>query len=177
MAAHLLLAHKVRSSSWKPPRGPALDKLDLLGAQAGGLGTGAGRVRNLMFGCDDGTIQVWNLETGGVRRQASGLRMQHFSPAGDFSLFGRMEDESRPWLSSTAFKMDFPAGKIVMLGEDRYIALSPDGHFRGSPLLERHLVYVAQTDAGQQICTPQDFEQRFGWRNDPEKVRLLDAAE
>ena len=84
-------------------------------------------------------------------------------------------------MGSTAelYRMDSgaPSGKTVLLGEDAHIALGPDGHYFGSPQVERHLVYVAQTDAGQLLFTPQEFEQRFGWRNDPEKVRLLDAAE
>ena len=37
---------------------------------------------------------------------------------------------------------------------------------------ERGLVYIVQTAAGQLTLTPGEFEQRFGWKNDPETVRL-----
>ena len=128
---------------------------------------------SLAIGCDDGTIRVWNLGTGGVRRQASGVRMQHFSPYGDFALFVEWSISSRPARVLPRWKWR-SCRKIVSSRRKCLYRYWPDGHFRGSPLVERHLVYVAQTDEGQQVFTPQEFEQRFGWRNDPEKVRLLD---
>jgi hypothetical protein len=55
------------------------------------------------------------------------------------------------------------------------LALSAAGHFRATPGLERELVYVVQTDAGQETLTPPEFVTKFGWKNDPESVRF--AAE
>jgi hypothetical protein len=34
-------------------------------------------------------------------------------------------------------------------------------------------VYVALTEEGEQITlTPEEFRQRYGWKNDPSRVRL-----
>jgi hypothetical protein len=65
-----------------------------------------------------------------------------------------------------------PCGVMMMLPDDRYVSFSPDGHYCGSPRVERDLVYVVQTDTGQEMLTPEEFAKRFGWKNDPERVRL-----
>ena len=36
----------------------------------------------------------------------------------------------------------------------------------------RHLVYVVETADGQEFLKPAEFEKKYGWTNDPEKVRL-----
>jgi serine/threonine protein kinase/WD40 repeat protein len=57
-----------------------------------------------------------------------------------------------------------------------WVAISPDGHYRASDGFdaEAELVYVVETDRGQQTLRPSEFAERFGWRNDPEKVQALD---
>jgi hypothetical protein len=67
-----------------------------------------------------------------------------------------------------------PAGVLVALSHGLYLAVSPDGHYRGWPEVEKELVYVVETDRGQETLTPKEFEKRFGWKNDPERVRPLD---
>jgi WD40 repeat protein/serine/threonine protein kinase len=62
----------------------------------------------------------------------------------------------------------------VALRNEQYLTVSADGHYRGSPQVERHLVYVVQTDHGQETLTPDEFAKRYGWKNDPERVRLTD---
>ena len=48
----------------------------------------------------------------------------------------------------------------------------------GSPGVEEHIVYVAMHDDGSQVtCTPAEFAQQFGWKNDPEKATLLKLEE
>ncbi len=48
------------------------------------------------------------------------------------------------------------------------------GHYRGSPNVEDHIVYVAELDNGSNITlTPAEFATRFAWKNDPEKATLL----
>jgi hypothetical protein len=32
---------------------------------------------------------------------------------------------------------------------------------------------VARTPAGQETFTPEEFEKKFGWKNDPARVRLI----
>ena len=52
------------------------------------------------------------------------------------------------------------------------------GHYRGSDGVEDQFVYVAQHEDGrQQIYTPAEFAEKFGWKNDPEKATLLRLEE
>jgi formylglycine-generating enzyme required for sulfatase activity len=48
--------------------------------------------------------------------------------------------------------------------------VGPAGHWRGAPGLEKELVYVVQTDAGQETLTPEGFAKKYGWKNDPAKA-------
>jgi WD40 repeat protein len=57
------------------------------------------------------------------------------------------------------------------------VALSPSGYFRCDKGFDQHLRYVALLEDGSQVTlTPEEFTQRFGWKNDPDKVRLTSAA-
>jgi hypothetical protein len=64
---------------------------------------------------------------------------------------------------------------LAELPEDHWIGLSPEGHYVRSPGAEKELVYVVETDAGQETLTPDEFSNRYGWKNDPENVRLVDG--
>lgn len=57
---------------------------------------------------------------------------------------------------------------------DGYLALQADGHWRGSPGIEKNLLYIAVTDTGQQTLAYQEFCSKYGWKNEPDRVRLLD---
>lgn len=64
---------------------------------------------------------------------------------------------------------------IVVLRNGRSLIVSPEGHYRSKSKIERELAYVVETEAGQQLLSPQEFEAAYGWKNVPEKVRLLGA--
>ncbi len=64
-----------------------------------------------------------------------------------------------------------PLGAMIPLPDDRYLAVSPEGHFRPARA-ERELVYVVQTEKGQETLSPEQFAQKYGWKNDPDRVRL-----
>jgi WD40 repeat protein len=61
---------------------------------------------------------------------------------------------------------------LVPLRGGQWLAIRPDGHYRGSPGVEEEIVYVVQSDAGQELLTPAEFARRYGWKNDPQCVRL-----
>jgi hypothetical protein len=54
----------------------------------------------------------------------------------------------------------------------QFLAVATDGHYRISSQPWRHVVYVVGTPAGQETLTPEEFEKRYSWKNDPERVRL-----
>ncbi len=48
---------------------------------------------------------------------------------------------------------------------------------RCSPAMSEDVVYVALTDDGRQVTLrPAEFAATYGWKNDPEKIRLSSAA-
>ena len=58
------------------------------------------------------------------------------------------------------------------------MAIRPDGHFRVTPGAAKQLRYVVLTDSSEQLTlTPEEFAEKFGWTNDPTKVRLFAEAE
>ncbi len=55
-----------------------------------------------------------------------------------------------------------------------WLCIGPDGHYRGSEEIEQHIVYVALHKDGSQLTySPTEFREKFGWKNDPAKARLL----
>lgn len=67
-----------------------------------------------------------------------------------------------------------PRGTLTILEDGTHLALTAEGHWRGSPSVEDQLVYIAVTDAGQETLTYAEFSTKYGWKNDPDKVRLLE---
>jgi WD40 repeat protein len=65
-------------------------------------------------------------------------------------------------LRGTVIGVDMPA-----------FSLSLDGHYRGPSELAENLVYVVQTEKGQETLTSEEFTAQYGWINDPERARLM----
>lgn len=60
------------------------------------------------------------------------------------------------------------------INDKHWVCIGPDGHYHGSMGIEEHIVVVAMLEDGsQQTFTPQEFAEKFGWKNDPAKARLL----
>jgi WD40 repeat protein len=65
-----------------------------------------------------------------------------------------------------------PQGSLLPLADGHGTMLSADGHYRGTERAKDAILYVAEQDDGQQATlTPDDFAQRYGWRNDPQRVQ------
>lgn len=63
-------------------------------------------------------------------------------------------------------------GSLVITGPFQALALSPEGHYRDTKVIEQLFVYVVETDHGQDMLTPAEFTHKYGWKNDPERVCL-----
>jgi WD40 repeat protein len=74
------------------------------------------------------------------------------------------------------FDSDGHAFGVLLPGEPfAHLAVRADGHYRGSARIERQIMFVVQKrDGTSETLTPAEFEQRYGWKNDPAKVRLID---
>ena len=55
------------------------------------------------------------------------------------------------------------------------LAVTADGHYGGSARVERAILMVVQKrDGTSETLTPPEFEQKYGFKNDPARVRLTD---
>jgi len=73
------------------------------------------------------------------------------------------------WIWETA--TGEPRAALLSFANGECVAISPEGHIRASGDIEDHIRYVALTDSGEQLTfTPAEFAERYGWKNDPEKV-------
>jgi WD40 repeat protein len=62
---------------------------------------------------------------------------------------------------------------ILVLGEkNNGLTITPDGHYTGNDQVERGIVMVVQKDDGtQELLEPADFEQKYGFKNEPNQVK------
>jgi WD40 repeat protein/serine/threonine protein kinase len=62
---------------------------------------------------------------------------------------------------------------LLTLPEGRYAMFTPEGHYTGSPGVEKQLVYVVHTREGAQLTfAPEEFAAKYGWKNDPGKAGI-----
>ena len=65
-----------------------------------------------------------------------------------------------------------PIRTYMPLPEAGCLAVSAEGHYSVSQGVdvEKELLYIVVTDAGQEMLTPSQFAKKYGWKNDPAKV-------
>ena len=69
------------------------------------------------------------------------------------------------------------AAQIIWWGPGKHLFISPEGHMRCSEKMSEDVVYVALTDDGREVTLrPAEFAAKYGWKNDPERIRLSSCA-
>jgi WD40 repeat protein len=149
------------------------------GESLGRLGRHAARITALRWLSEErlvsldanGTVGFWDALQSRRERVVAGLwGGQAVSPDGR-ALAGHTGSAIRLW----DLDPGRPIGTLTLLRSvpaPVWLALTPDGHYRGSPAIEREIVYVVQTETGQDTLTPADFAKKYGWKNEPERVQL-----
>ena len=56
---------------------------------------------------------------------------------------------------------------VLALNNGQHAMLSSQGHWRGSTQTQAELIYVVQTETGQQFFAPAEFADKYNWTNDP----------
>ncbi|HTU19425.1 MAG TPA: WD40 repeat domain-containing serine/threonine-protein kinase, partial [Gemmataceae bacterium] len=118
-------------------------------------------------------VELW---TGDLRRRVRTLRatIANVSMAGfsrDGKLVAGMSGERlHVWETDTGRLR----GILLPHPSANGLTITADGHYTGNEQVERGIVMVVQKNDGtQEVLEPADFEQKYGWKNDPNKVHLL----
>ncbi|HEX7379752.1 MAG TPA: hypothetical protein VF278_21690, partial [Pirellulales bacterium] len=122
--------------------------------------------------------RVWNASSGEI---VSGLQR-----------FGRQANTGQPAWSPDGAYLAYRAhdgavcianaitgqviDELLSFTRGRALAVSPSGHYRASPRFDAELVYVIETDAGQETSSPQEFADKYGWRNEPSLVGMGEGS-
>jgi WD40 repeat protein len=90
--------------------------------------------KSLVSGGTDGTVRLWDLDSGSV------------------------------------------LGTLLLLTDQRWLSISPGGHYGGSDNIEGVLRYVVLPDGGTttETLSPKEFATKYQWKNNPSRVRLAD---
>jgi WD40 repeat protein len=132
----------------------------------------------LLSGGADNTIRVWNPKALQPTRILSDLgpvacwndcwpSAVGFSPDGNFLAVGT-NGLTRLW----GLRTGRLSATLACLPGNHWLVCTPAGHYRGSPDIEQVLVYVVRSNRGRERLTPEEFKQKYGWKNDPQRVRL-----
>ena len=57
------------------------------------------------------------------------------------------------------------------------VLISAGGHYSGTPGVEKHLICQAVGLTGQFTLSQEEFGKRFGWKNDPSKIKLFETSD
>ena len=63
------------------------------------------------------------------------------------------------------------------LPEGMGVLISAGGYYSGPAGVEKHLIYQAVGLSGQSTLSQEEFVKRFGWKNDPSKIKLLETSD
>jgi WD40 repeat protein len=122
---------------------------------------------------DKGSLRRWNLQTG---KEVSAHSLPHADGPWLFAPFGQTLAccvNNAVYFASG--RDGSPLGVSMLLADDKYVAISAEGHYAGSPGVDAELVYKVDTEDGKKLeLTPDVFAKKYGWSNDPKKVKLLE---
>jgi WD40 repeat protein len=91
-------------------------------------------------------------------------------------------DRLLSWAGTTAQGYSVVANRklgtlIAGIEGEQWLMVGPDGHYRGSEGIEKHIVYVAlHEDGSMKTYAPAEFQDKFGWKNDPNRATFLKPA-
>jgi WD40 repeat protein len=119
----------------------------------------------------DGKQVLRTIDTHQISHHHSKLCSLAWSPDSKTLATGHVvEGKVQVWEAATGELL----ATLLLLGPDSAVAISPEGHYRRTPEIrnDRELCYVVTTDKGSELMSRGQFETKYGWKNNPDKVRL-----
>lgn len=125
----------------------------------------------LLSGRGNHTVQLWDVRN--TDKPLQNLRAMApvdyvaWASNGAILVSGNTDRTVRFW--------DAGSGQLrgVLLAENDYLAIiTADGNWRVDADKKPDLIFVVQTPAGQLTMTPEQFASRFGWKNNPTRIKL-----
>jgi Tol biopolymer transport system component len=119
----------------------------------------------LLFSGTRSELCVWDADSGELLRTLPGDCID-VSPDGKL-----IASRGQSLIRLRRFDDGQPVLSLLALRQQQYAALGPNGNYRASHGAEDEFRCVALTDDGHQLTlTPDEFAEKYGWRNDPGKV-------
>jgi WD40 repeat protein len=123
---------------------------------------------------EDGVLRAWDPHDSLLRRMVRGP-----GGVGLNAIWAAFSPDRRrlaaPWCNTVRL-WELDGGRtlatLVPLPDNQAMVVGAEGDYAGPPGVEQHLVYVVETDAGQEMLTPEEFAAKYHWKNDPDRVRL-----
>jgi WD40 repeat protein len=122
---------------------------------------------------DNCTVEFWKPATGELEKTFNGPVGSYFAMV--LSADGRTLACSDVYYNKITLwdvRKEQLLGLVVPLSGNGGMAISPDGHYRATGYIGG-LFYVVETHDGQQLLSPDQFAAKFGWKNNPDRVRLI----
>jgi hypothetical protein len=124
--------------------------------------------KTLCISSRNGSVVHWDTTSGEVTRRLPGIPPGRFSVDGSLLAAPSLNAISL-WETDTGRQR----GKILAVGAEQSLAVGPDGNYRGSKGIDEDLLWIVETDDGEQLnLTPHQFAAKYRWKNDPCKVQL-----
>ena len=128
----------------------------------------------LTFGHYDNTLRRWNVA---LRKQLECVYPHPRTIAKHMAMCPSTDTAATTTRGHTTFlwhtETGDPIAAMILLPEEQHLVISPQGHYQATGEIEKEFLYVVRTDKGQETLTPAEFAAKYGWKNDPTKVRLL----
>jgi WD40 repeat protein len=156
---------------WDPRSGKVLRTLSGLFEPTHSL-TWSPDSRFLAGGAGWGNLRIWEAATGKVVHSPPGhtspMLSAAWSPDGTALASADEMGTVRLWDPATGR----PRANLLTMPSGDSLAVNQEGHYRGSVRKEEEIVYIVQTEQGQEMVSPREFRKKYGWKNDPDQVRL-----
>lgn len=124
---------------------------------------------------NQGQLRIWDTSSGKALRKQQWTGVQGVIASAVWSPDGK----TLAWQTGREIHLHdgdgHPFGVLLPFNLFGQLAVTADGRYHGNARIERLIRMVVQKrDGTTETLTPRDFEKKYGFKNEPDKVRLID---